>query len=142
MARKEINTSIKIFATPNTIWKVLSNFKEYKNWNPFITSAKGEFAVGNNVEITAGGMNFKPVILTYDENREIRWLGKFLFKGLFDGEHSFQIIDNGDGSSTFEQNEIFNGILVGMFAKKLDTETKDGFEKMNQELKQLSENYS
>jgi len=95
--------------------------------------------VGEKVKINAGGMKFKPKVLVYKENQEIRWKGKFLVKGLFDGEHSFVIIDNGDGTSTFKQEEIFTGILVGMFKKKLDSDTKNGFEEMNKKLKELAE---
>ena len=139
MATKEIKTSIQILATPQRVWEVLTDFNEYKTWNPFITSVEGDFKVGNNVSINAGGMKFKPVVLEYKENEEIRWLGKFLFKGLFDGEHSFVIIDNEDGTSMFEHNEVFNGILVGLFSNKLDTETKQGFIEMNNELKRIAE---
>ena len=39
-------------------------------------------------------MTFKPNILVFEENKELRWLGKLFFKGLFDGEHKFEIIDN------------------------------------------------
>ncbi len=49
------------------------------------------------------------------------------------------IIDNGDGTSTFKQEEKFTGILVGLFKKKLDSETKPGFEAMNKKLKELAE---
>lgn len=139
MAQKEIKTSIQIAASPETVWSVLTNFSEYENWNPFIKSVEGEFVVGGKVKINAGGMKFKPEVLVYKSNEEIRWKGKFLFKGIFDGEHSFVIIDNGDGTSTFKQEEIFNGILVGLFKNKLETETKPGFEEMNRKLKELSE---
>jgi len=139
MAQKEIKTSIDISASPETVWNVLTNFSEYENWNPFLKSVEGDFYVGNKVKINAGGMKFKPKVLVYNRNQEIRWIGNFLVKGLFDGEHSFVIIDNGDGTSTFKQEEKFSGILVGLFKKKLDSETKPGFEEMNKKLKELSE---
>ncbi|RNC87869.1 MAG: SRPBCC domain-containing protein [Winogradskyella sp.] len=140
MAQKEIKTSIDISASPQVIWNVLTNFTEYEKWNPFLKSVEGDFKVGEKVKINAGGMKFRPKVLAYNENKEIRWLGKFIFKGLFDGEHKFIIIDNGDGTSTFKQEEKFSGILVGLFKKKLETETKSGFEEMNKKLKELAEN--
>lgn len=140
MAQKEIKTTIQIAATPQKVWNVLTDFEQYPNWNPFIKSAEGKFAVGNKVAINAGGMNFKPRILVYNEKKEIRWIGKLLVKGFFDGEHIFKIVENKDGTVTFKQEEKFTGILVGLFAKKLDNETKVGFEQMNQKLKELSEN--
>ena len=140
MASKEIKTSIQISATPTAVWETLTDFEKYPSWNPFITSVEGDFVVGRKVKINAGGMNFKPEVLVFNEAKEIRWIGKFLFKGLFDGEHIFKIIDNKNGSVTFKQEEKFTGILVGLFAKKLDTETKSGFEQMNLRIKERSEN--
>jgi hypothetical protein len=140
MAQKEIKTSITILATPEKVWKILSDFEAYDSWNPFLKEMSGDFRVGNKVSINAGGMTFKPTILVFKENKELRWIGRLLFKGLFDGEHVFQIIDNNDGTITFKHEEYFSGLLVGMFAKKLDNETRKGFEDMNLKLKDLAEN--
>jgi len=139
MARKEIKTSTIIDATPNRIWDILTNFSKYSDWNPFLLSVEGNLIEGQHLKINAGGMKFQPEILVVKENQELRWKGKLLFKGLFDGEHKFHIIDNKDGTSTFKQEELFTGLLVGLFAKKLDSETKHGFEAMNQKLKELAE---
>ncbi|MEM1359217.1 MAG: SRPBCC domain-containing protein [Bacteroidota bacterium] len=139
MAQQTIQTSIEIAATPARIWETLTDFENYPSWNPFLTSVKGDFAVGKQVEINAGGMQFKPTVLAFEPHREIRWLGHLWFKGLFDGEHRFVIIDNQDGTSTFKHEEQFNGLLVGLFAKKLATETTAGFEEMNRKLKALAE---
>ena len=139
MAQKEIKTSIQINATPDVIWSILTDFERYNDWNPFLKNIQGDVQVGNRIKVEAGGMKFKPKILVFDENKELRWIGKFLFKGLFDGEHRFLIEDNGNGTSTFQHEESFKGVLVGLFAKKLDTDTKEGFEAMNQQLKLLAE---
>lgn len=136
---KEIKTEILINATPGKVWKVLANFKEYPNWNPFVRSLTGDVKVGNTIKIVLPGMTFKPKVLAFESNKELRWLGHLLFAGLFDGEHSFILINNGNGTTTFRQSEKFNGILVGLFNKKLNTDTKNGFEMMNQKLKELSE---
>ena len=85
-------------------------------------------------------MTFKPVVLTFKENTELKWLGHLWFKGLFDGEHKFKLIDNGNGTTKFEQSENFSGILVKLFTKSLDKDTKKGFEQMNKELKLRAEN--
>ena len=60
-------------------------------------------------------MIFKPIILTRINNKELSWQGKLLFKGLFDGKHKFELIDNGDGTTTFIQSEKFSGIFVWLF---------------------------
>lgn len=36
-------------------------------------------------------MTFHPVVLVAVQERELRWLGRLLIPGLFDGEHTFQL---------------------------------------------------
>ena len=137
--QKEITTQLEINASSDKVWQVLTDFDSYSKWNPFIKSITGDVKVGKTIRAELGGMTFKPEVLVYEKNKELKWLGHLLFKGLFDGEHRFQLIDNKDGTTTFIQSEKFNGILVGLFAKKLDGETKDDFVAMNEALKKRVE---
>ncbi len=142
--KKEIKTEIVINATPEKIWTLLTDFKNYSNWNPFIKSITGEAVVGNTITTRieppdANGMTFKPKVLAFNTNKEFRWMGHFIFPGLFDGEHKFELIDNKNGTVTFTQSEKFNGILVSLFSKMLDTNTVNGFNAMNRKLKELAE---
>jgi len=139
MAQKEIKTSILIKATPEKVWNILTDFENYASWNPFIKSIKGEVAVGKTIDVAIEGMQFKPKVLVFEKNKELRWLGKLLLPGIFDGEHLFQIEDHKNGSITFHHNEKFKGILVGLFSKKLDKDPRQGFIKMNEKLKALAE---
>jgi hypothetical protein len=141
---KEIKTEILINATPEKVWAILTDFNNYPKWNPFIKLIKGEVKVGNKITARieppeAKGMTFNPKILTFETNKELSWLGHLLFAGLFDGEHKFELIDNKNGTTTFRQSEKFKGILVPLFKKQLDNNTKKGFEEMNKKLKELSE---
>lgn len=142
--RKEIKTEIHIQARPERVWEILCDFDNYPTWNPFIKSIKGNTSVGSNLEVyieppQAKGMKFTPKILAFTPNKEFKWLGKLWVKGLFDGEHAFQLTANTDGSTTFIHSEKFNGILVPFLSKMLDTNTKNGFEQMNEKLKALAE---
>ena len=141
---KEIKTEILINATPTKVWSILTSFDNYPNWNPFIKSIKGDVKVGNKIIARleppkAKGMTFKPKVLVFDANKEFRWIGHLLFPGLFDGEHKFELIDNGNGTTTFKQSEKFKGILVPLFKKMLDNNTISGFNEMNIKLKELAE---
>jgi uncharacterized protein YndB with AHSA1/START domain len=55
---REIHTDILINADPEKIWKILTDFDNYPNWNPFIRSVKGKVARGNyiSVMLTPPGM--------------------------------------------------------------------------------------
>lgn len=141
---KEIVSQVLINASPEKVWTILTNFNDYKNWNPFIKSIVGNVEVGKKITARieppdASGMTFKPTVLVFQKNKEFRWIGYFIFKGLFDGEHKFELIDNKDGTTTFIQSEKFNGIMVPMFKKMLDINTVAGFKLMNNKLKELAE---
>jgi hypothetical protein len=141
---KEIKTEISINATPEKVWSILTDFDKYPNWNPFIKSLTGNVAGGNKITARleppeANGMTFKPTVLAFEKNKAFRWIGHLLFPGLFDGEHKFELNDNRNGTTTFKQSEKFSGILVPLFKKMLDNNTKKGFEEMNKKLKELAE---
>jgi hypothetical protein len=141
---KEIRTEVIIKASPKKVWSCFSDFKHYAGWNPFIHSIEGSVNAGNTVTIkltppNAKPMIFKPRVLTFEQNRELRWIGHFIIPGLFDGEHIFELIDNNDGTTRFIQREIFTGIMVPFLKKMLDDNTRRGFESMNQKLKEKCE---
>ncbi len=145
--KKEIQTQIQINATPLQVWDVLTDFESHSKWNPFVRSITGDVREGNNIKVVLGPegakpMTFKPKVLAYKEAQEFRWLGHLLFKGIFDGEHYFKLLENVDGSTTFIHGEHFNGVLVGVMAKKLDTDIQKGFEEMNKALKKQAEDYA
>jgi len=139
-----INAQIIINATPDKVWAVLTDFENYPNWNPFINSITGDPRIGKQITVRIAPpegkvMTFRPTVLAFERNKELRWIGRLLFKGLFDGEHKFELIDNGNGTTTFNHSETFTGILVSLFKKQLENSTKKGFELMNQSLKEMVE---
>ena len=87
-------------------------------------------------------MKFNPKVLVFDENKEFEWLGHLFFPGLFDGKHRFQLIDNGDGTTTLIHSEVFKGILIPLFKHKLLRETLPRFNQMNLKLKERVESFS
>jgi hypothetical protein len=51
-------------------------------------------------------------LLTVNPFREIRWKGFFWIPGLFDGEHSFEILENQEELTRLVQRETFTGLLL------------------------------
>lgn len=139
-----LKTEITINATPDKVWAVLTDFKNYPNWNPFVTSLTGDVKVGNKIAVRieppgTSANSFKPTVTALETNKIFSWLGVVLFRGVFDGEHKFELIDNQNGTTTFVQSENFIGILVPFFKKILDNNTRRGYEAMNNKLKELAE---
>ena len=85
-------------------------------------------------------MTFKPSVLSVETHRELRWLGRLLLPGLFDGLHSFVIDPIQENRVSFVQGERFTGLLVPLFGLLgVFKATERGFEAMNQALKERSE---
>ncbi|HMS70689.1 MAG TPA: SRPBCC domain-containing protein [Saprospiraceae bacterium] len=139
---KEIKTSIIIQASPESVWEVLTSFEAYKDWNPFIKSIKGDAVVGKTITVSFGKMTFKPIVLVYDKNQKFEWVGHLFFKGIFDGKHTFELRDNGDGTTTLLQSETFKGVLVPFLGKMLRDEVPANFKSMNEALKKRVEEQS
>lgn len=144
MPTHHLHTEIEIHASAQQVWAVLSDFASYPEWNPFIRSVAGLPKEGERLRIVvqpSGGkaMRFSPVVMRAEPDRELRWLGRLLIPGVFDGEHRFAIEPLGDGIVRFEQSEQFKGLLVGLLRASLDRDTKRGFEEMNRALKARAE---
>jgi hypothetical protein len=141
---KQLHTQIEIDAPAKRVWELLTDFASYPQWNPCIRYISGQPAPGERLQARLeppGGrtMTFKPKVLTAEPNRELRWLGHLLVPGVFDGEHSFTIEPLEENRVRFIQREAFEGLLVPLFARSLETNTQRGFEEMNHALKERAE---
>jgi hypothetical protein len=135
----ELHTEIEIHASAEDVWKILTDFGAYPEWNPFISSLEGDAAQGARLHVTIGKTKFHPTVLAAEPGRELRWLGRLLLPGLFDGEHRFLIERLGAGNVRLVQDEKFRGLLVPLFRGGLERDTKPGFEAMNEALKTRAE---
>ncbi len=135
----QIKTEIIIKATDTKIWNILCDFENYKNWNPFIVNSSGKAIEGrkitNSMKIQNKVQTFKPVLLVVDENKKLEWLGSLFFKGLFDGQHYFEIEKIDKDYCKLTQGEHFRGILVKPILNKIRKDTLAGFVAMNEALK-------
>ncbi|MCB2212513.1 SRPBCC domain-containing protein [bacterium] len=140
---KRLDTEILIDAPAERVWSVLMEFAAYPEWNPFIQQIQGEAKVGTTLTVTMeppkkNKMTFQPKVLVVKENTEFRWLGHTVFPGLFDGEHVFQL-EKRDNGTCFIQREKFRGMLVPLIMAMIGSATRNGFEEMNQALKERVE---
>jgi hypothetical protein len=142
-AMRLIETTTDIQAPAARIWSILTDFPAYPAWNPFITAFEGELRPGARLKITIAPpghrpMTFRPVVLVVTPDYELRWLGRLLVPGLFDGEHAFGLEQQPE-SCRFLHGERFSGILLPFIGKQLFEATQQGFEAMNSALKQRAE---
>jgi hypothetical protein len=137
---KTIETNIVIDSTPQKVWNILTNFKEYELWNPFMTKVIGDANLGSKIEVNIKTMNGKkrtyyPIITKCETNSELRWKGKSILPGVFDGERIFVLERSVDDKVSFSHKEIFSGLGVKFVGNKLDENLRDSFVRMNEALK-------
>lgn len=141
-----IETEIEIAAPPAVVWRVLTEFEAYPDWNPLIRRITGPAREGAELDVVlrlpgadAGGaddMSFQPTLLTFRPGREMRWLGRLWLPGIFDAEHWFLLEGTAEGKTRLRHGEDFSGLLVFIMNAE---ETLAGFQAMNEALKQRAE---
>ena len=144
---KQLITEIVIRSSAESVWAELVDLEAYSEWNPFVVQASGQVVVGGKLEVRIqppgkSAMTFKPTVTKVAKNQELRWLGRLLLPGAFDGEHIFEIFPHDESSVRLVQRENFKGLLVPLLWNDLDRNTRAGCIAMNEALKQRVESKS
>lgn len=135
----ELRTDTEIDAPVELVWRVLTDFDAFPEWNPFIRRIVGKAVEGSRLEVVLGAsgtrpMRFRPRVLRVVPERELRWLGALGLPGLFDGEHIFELEALGPARTRFVQRERFRGIFLPFLRRSLERDARRGFEEMNRAL--------
>ena len=141
---KTIETQIMVDSNPDKIWSILTNFKEYELWNPFMIKVVGNAILGSKIDVNIKTISGKqrtyfPIITKCEINRELRWKGKSFLPGIFDGERIFVIEKSNDNKVSFLHKEVFKGLGVKLVGNKLDQDLRESFVSMNKALKARAE---
>lgn len=139
-----LSSEITVAASPARIWAVLTDFPAYGMWNRTIPAIQGEPIAGTSLRVIIEWPdlrrgNYRLVVLAAKAQQELRWLGRFGFPGLMDGDHRFLLEANKTGGTKVVQVENFSGALVPCFAPWLRDNVLRGFAQMNQALKVRAE---
>jgi hypothetical protein len=138
---EQISATIEIAAPPEHVWAVLADLASYPQWHPMFREASGQLAAGNTITLTSAHpttdrtMTAKVKVLTAEPAAELRWMSSVL--GLMRSERSFTLSPAGGGTRLVQA-----GTYRGMFARfpaKTISRIADGFEAINQAIKQRAE---
>src|SRR4029453_14008663 len=99
---KQLRAEVEVEASPERVWEVLTDFAAYRQWNPFIVHGAGQAVPGRPLELRLRlprppPTRTRPEVVGPAPGRRLRWLGRLLVPGLFDGEHSFTLELAGSG---------------------------------------------
>ncbi len=143
MGRTELRTEIEINAPVTHVYGILTDFRRYAEWNPFITSVTGSLEVGQELALDVSlpeGSDYRvrAKVVRATPNLDLRWRGHLLWPGLLAAEHFFQVSAPREGVTRFVHGEDFSGSLLGFMARTL-TLTARGSVYMNEALKKRAE---
>jgi hypothetical protein len=136
---REIRTEIQIAAPVDQVWQVLTEFDNWKEWNPTINQAGGRASVGSILNITIRGKegedasNYQPVVLESDAPNSFRWRATMMAAFVFKNDRVF-VLTAKDGGTHLVHTEEFTGLMVPLMWKKLEDFVEPTLEKMNQAL--------
>jgi hypothetical protein len=141
---RQLQAEVEVQASPERVWQVLTDFADYHQWNPFIVRAAGQAVPGGRLELRMRlpgrrATTFRPQVLEAEPGRRLRWLGRLVLPGLFDGEHRFTIEPAGPGRVRVIQEETFRGLVAPLLLAVIGEPTLEGFRRMNQALKARAE---
>lgn len=139
----QLRTEIEIGAPASRVWEALVDFARYPEWNPWLASVSGRLELGRELELVAtpadGSRRRQKVrIVKLEPETCLRWTSKLGFRGLFDGEHYFELTPIDASRTRLVQGEDLKGALVQHMGPRL-TAMARGFVGMNEALKRLVE---
>jgi hypothetical protein len=80
----EIADAIKIAATPENVWAVLTELDNYPQWHPFYQSVTGQLTVGSTLTIkttsprTGEPVTLKVKVLTVEADSDLTWASQMV----------------------------------------------------------------
>lgn len=145
MTEHTIEYALEIDASTEEVWKVLTDFDKFPNWNPMIVKLIGTPVVGDKLMFSVQQINGKLLKLkarfqVVAPDKELRWGGGL--KGLLYGEHYFILEKIDDQSCRLHHGEIFSGLIISLFWWWLEPKSTPLYRLMSDALKKRVEKKS
>ena len=113
-----ISTNIK--ASPEKVWRLLTDAPGFPRWNSTVTSIEGPIAEGQSMKVqvpAAPGRIFKPRVSKLTPAREMTWSDGMA--PMFRGVRTFTLTPNADGTTEFAMAEVFSGLMLHLIKGSL-----------------------
>jgi hypothetical protein len=135
---KEIRGSIDIDAPNAKVWEVLTDFKAYPQWNPFITQMSGDLKEGSIIDVVVKipgrkDTHFKSKLVKIADKQELIFNGT-IKKGMLTDDHLFKMESLGENKTKMFQSIAFKGFM-SYFAGSTIKDAQKGLDLMNSAFK-------
>ena len=135
LGQHEVYTETIIAAEPEEVWSVITDASNYKNWNPVITNAVGEYAEGATIINTVVEDGKKPTeikskVVKFEPPYHLNQFGGY--RGIITFDHHY-ILEKVDAGTKVIQKEEYTGFYVNFW----DSEwVEPAYRRVNEALKQ------
>ena len=139
-----IRTVVDIEAPPERVWRVITAFDRFDEWNPFMVRLSGEREPGAALRMTVSLWGRRvpadATLLVCEPEVELRWRGPRspLLGRVFSGEHFFVLERRGEGTRLLH-GEDFDGVVAPLVWRFLEAPLREGYARMNDALKARAE---
>jgi hypothetical protein len=143
----ELTTSVDIAATPERVWRVLTDLPAYPDWNPFVTRAEGALVEGGRLSVSAPPVNafvpsrLRPTVLEVTPCRRLRLWSRvdgLGIPGLLGVESTITLTEH-DGGVRLWWQDRFRGLLASLLIHALNRHRLTAFNDMIAALKNRAE---
>ena len=141
---RELRAAIQISVPIDQVWRILTDFDRWADWNPMVTQASGSASVRSKLNITMrgpaskGAMKYQPTVLEVNPPKNLRWRATMMGGLLFTNDRIFELKEK-NGGTEFINIEKFSGLMVPLFWNKMNQFVVPMLEKMNAALKDRME---
>jgi len=104
--------ALTIQAPAATIWRLLTDAKDFPRWNSTVTRVEGDIRDGEQLRLHVPGTNrtFSPRVSDVVANEHMTWTGGF--SPMFKGVRTFTLKPSDAGSTEFLMEERFTGLML------------------------------
>ncbi|MEO8200062.1 MAG: SRPBCC domain-containing protein [Gemmatimonadota bacterium] len=115
----QCSVSIHIQASASSVWKILTDARDYPRWNSTVTAIEGEIRDGERIKVRVPGTDraFTPIVSDVASSEGMTWTGGFA--PMFKGVRTFALTERGDGTTDFRMVERFAGLMIPLVRKSL-----------------------
>jgi hypothetical protein len=141
---RELRTEIQISSKLDKVWEILTDLPSWSDWNPIVSKIEGKLDLGAELSITMcdekgnAGKHYTSIITALEENKRFNFIGKMMANFIFSADRRIELEDS-QGGTLFIQREIYTGLLVPLFWKKLNEQALPMLKSMNKALKKKAE---
>lgn len=123
---KSFSAATNIKASPETIWRIITDAPNYPAWEPWADKIEGTIAPGEKITAyskLSPGRGFAAKVSEFVPGRSMTWTGGMPL-GLFKGVRTFTLDPKDDGSTDFTLREEFSGPLLALIGGSIPDMTK------------------